>query len=82
MTDKNFGEHEKPVFLDMGSTLRCIPVIYHTINDIDYVIRSVNLEGTSFNPQIESKKMHVDRFLTGIVYVPEASMTCTRDHYI
>lgn len=77
MTNKNFGVNDKPAFWDLGAN----PNMYSgnlSHNEIDIEsklrgIRSVNLEGSSFNPEMKEKKVECDQlFERTKVYIPES----------
>ncbi len=76
MTDTNYGQHDKPVFLDLGSNPSSMYASNMSHNNIDIEsklrgIRSVNLEGSSFNPTMNQKSVSCGQiFERNKIYVP------------
>ena len=77
MTDKTYGVHENPAFWDLGSN----PSMYAgnlSHNEVDVEsklrgIRSVNLEGNSFNPTMQEKKVGCEKlFERTQLYIPSS----------
>ena len=76
MTDMNYGQHNNPVFMDIGSNPSTMYASNMSHNCIDIEsklrgIRSVNLEGSSFNPSMDKKSVLCGQlFDRNKIYVP------------